>query len=104
MSSDSGNGFADGKSRRRCVRTKLRAAVKISHPEVGDLKLHTADISDGGAYIFSEGNSVPAVGEIVNVQLQGIGDGEAPIVKMKIVRLDNSGMGLEFLSPDAQGE
>ena len=82
------------------VRTKLRAEVKLSHPDIGDLRLHTGDISDGGAYIFSEGNEIPTVGEIVNVQVQGIGGGEAPIVKMRIVRLDNAGMGLEFIQDE----
>lgn len=85
------------KSKREHIRTKLRAEVKLSHPEVGDLKLHTGDISDGGAYIFSEGNELPTVGEIVNVQVQGMGGGEAPVVKMRIVRSDSSGMGLEFI-------
>lgn len=85
------------KNKRDHIRTKLRAEVKLSHPEVGDLKLHTGDISDGGAYIFSEGNEVPKVGELVNVQVQGIGGGDAPVVKMRVVRLDTSGLGLEFV-------
>lgn len=88
------------KGKRKTVRTKLRAEVKFSHPDVGELKLHTGDISDGGAYIFSEGNEIPKVGEVVKVQVQGIGGGEAPIVEMRIVRLDNDGMGLEFIRED----
>lgn len=88
------------KGKRKTVRTKLRAEVKFSHPDVGELKLHTGDISDGGAYIFSEGNEIPKVGEIVKVQVQGIGGGEAPIVEMRIVRLDKDGMGLEFIRED----
>lgn len=93
---------AVSKNKRRYVRTKLRAEVKLSHPEVGDLRLHTGDISDGGAYIYSEGKNIPKVGEIVNVQLQGIGGGEAPVVKMRIVRLDKTGMGLEFVREDEE--
>lgn len=89
--------MVDDKNSRKTVRTKLRAEVKLSHPDVGELKLHTGDISDGGAYIFSEGNEIPRVGEIVKVQVQGIGGGEAPVVRMRIVRLDKTGMGLEFL-------
>ena len=92
----------DGKNKRESVRTKLRAEVKLSHPEVGDLKLHTGDISDGGAYIFSEGNEVPRVGEVVNVQVQGIGGGEAPVVKMRVVRLDKTGIGLAFVRDDEE--
>lgn len=83
--------------KRSTIRTSLRAVVKLSHPGVGDLKLHTQDISDTGAYILSEGHEPPAVGEIVTVQVQGIGDGDAPLVKMRIVRIDAKGMGLEFV-------
>lgn len=90
----------EGKIKRKHVRTKLRAEVKLSHPEIGDLKLHTGDISDGGAYILAEGHELPKVGEVVNVQVQGMGGGEAPVVKMRIVRLDREGIGLEFIPAD----
>ena len=89
-----------GSNKREHVRTKLRADVKLSHPEIGDLNLHTGDISDGGAYILAEGNSLPPIGETVSVQVQGMGDGDAPIVKMKVVRLDNDGVGLAFVKED----
>lgn len=83
------------------IRNKLRAEVKLSHPQVGDLKLHTGDISEGGAYILAEGNALPSVGEVVEVQVQGLGDGSAgPLVKMKIVRFDNDGIGLVFVDED----
>lgn len=85
------------KNKRVAVRTKLQAQVKLSHPAVGDVKLRTGDISDTGAYILAEGHAMPGVGECVNVQVQGMGSGEAPVVKMRIVRIDNKGIGLEFV-------
>lgn len=100
MSVTSQAALVEDKRKRQHVRTKLRAEVKLSHPQVGDLKLHTGDISDGGAYIFAEGNELPKVGEVVNVQVQGMGGGEAPVVKMRIVRLDKEGIGLEFIQAD----
>lgn len=87
-------------NQRDSVRTPLRAEVKFSHPEVGDLKLHTGNISDSGAYILSEGHNVPKVGERVAVQVQGMGDGEAPVVMMRIVRMDKDGVGLEFINDE----
>ena len=87
-------------NKRQSVRTKLRADVKLSHPEVGDLSLHTGDISDGGAYILAEGNDLPQVGETVMVQVQGMGGGDAPLVKMRIVRVDKTGIGLEFINDE----
>ncbi len=85
------------KGHRKYIRTKLRAEVKLSHPQLGELNLHTGDISDGGAYVFSGGNSLPSIGELVDVQVQGMGGGDAPILKMRVVRLDNHGIGLEFV-------
>lgn len=83
--------------KRRAVRTSLRADVKLSHPDVGNLDLHTGDISETGAYILSGGNDVPMPGELVSVQVQGMGGGEVPIVKMRVVRSDKDGIGLEFV-------
>lgn len=87
-------------NQRRFVRTPLRASVTLSHPETGVLRLHTCDISDGGAYILAEGHRLPEPGEIVEVQVQGLPGGDAPVVKMRVVRMDPEGVGLEFIAPD----
>jgi hypothetical protein len=92
-----GNGLVKDDNRRIAVRTKLRAGVTLTHPDVGDLKLHTVDVSDTGAFILSEGNQLPVVGELVTVQVQGMGGEEAPLVKMKVARVDKNGIGLQFV-------
>lgn len=86
--------------KRRDVRTKFRAEVKVSHPEVGELATHTGDISETGAFILSEGHTMPEINEIVAVQVQGMGDGEAPVVKMRVVRHDKNGIGLEYVDSE----
>lgn len=78
----------------------MKADVKLSHPEVGELNLKTGDISDGGAYILAEDNSELEIGQVVTVQVQGLGGGDAPAVKMKIVRTDKDGIGLAFVKDD----
>lgn len=88
--------------KRSDIRTKFRADVKVSHPDVGEVEVHTQDISDSGAFILSEGNPMPGVGEVVSVQIQGIGDGEAPVVKMRITRCDKNGIGLEFVDEETE--
>lgn len=94
-----------GRNKRVHIRNKLRAEVTLSHPQVGDLKLHTSDISESGAFILAEGNDLPAVGEIVEVQVQGLGGGgSGPLVKMRIVRFDSQGIGLQFVDEDAEPE
>lgn len=82
--------------KRKHIRTKLSARVRISHT-TGSVDIHTSDISDGGAYILSEGNKLPDIGELVDVQIQGMGEGEGPVVKMRIVRIDSQGVGLSFI-------
>lgn len=82
---------------RRDKRVKFRADVRVSHPEVGDVDVHTSDISDTGAFILSEGNPMPSVGEIVQIQIQGMGGEDAPVVAMRINRIDKDGIGLEFV-------
>lgn len=89
----------DPEHHRKFVRTRLRAEVKVSHPEIGELILHTRDISDGGAYIV--GSSVGAQpGDLVEVQLQGLPGEPAPVVQMRVVRVDKDGMGLQFVHLD----
>ena len=82
---------------RRCPRTRLRAEVKVNHPAVGEITSHTRDISDTGAFVLANGDQI-AIGDVVEVQVQGLPGGDAPVVRMRIVRLDSDGMGLEFVT------
>jgi ribosomal protein S12 len=81
---------------RNTPRTRLRAEVKVSHPNAGEIRTHTRDISDSGAFVFADGHDI-ALGDVVEVQVQGLPGGDAPVVRMRIVRLDKEGMGLEFV-------
>ncbi len=85
---------------RRYPRTRLRAEVKLKHAEVGEQHAHTRDISEGGAFVLNEGITLPALGEIIEVQVQGLPGEAAPIVRMKVVRIDRDGIGLAFLKED----
>ncbi len=84
------------KDSRGCPRTRLRAEVKVNHPNAGEIRSHTRDISDTGAFILTHGEPI-ALGDIVEVQVQGLPGGDAPVVRMRIIRLDKEGMGLEFV-------
>lgn len=87
---------------RRYIRTKLRANIKLCHPDVGELLLQTADISDGGVYITTDEDQPLEEGAVVTVQVQGMGGDAAPVMSMRIVRMNNHGIGLEFVTEDAQ--
>ena len=87
----------DSEQRRKTVRTRLRAAVKVRHAGLGELLLYTRDISDGGAYLLGDGQALPGVGELVEVQVQGLPGEPAPVVPMRVARADRDGIGLVFL-------
>lgn len=82
---------------RRYPRTRLRAQVKLKHPKVGEQHSHTRDISEGGAFVLNEGIAMPSIGEVIEVQVQGMPGEAAPIVRMEVVRIDSDGIGLRFL-------
>jgi hypothetical protein len=82
--------------KRRHERYPFATEVKISHPDFGEKIVKTKDISDSGIFIVVEPTAMPAIGEIVQGQVQG-GAGEMPIVNMRIVRMDDDGLGLQFL-------
>lgn len=82
---------------RKFNRTRLRAEVKLSHPKVGEQRSHTRDISEGGAFILGEGIVLPEIGDVVEVQVQGLPGEAAPVVKMKVMRIDKDGVALQFL-------
>lgn len=84
-------------NKRISVRTPLRAGVKLTHPNVGELKLYTENISETGAYILTGDDRQPLIGEVVSVQVTGMGGEDAPLVKMRVVRADPKGIGLEFV-------
>lgn len=85
---------------RRFPRTRLRAEVKLAHSEVGEQHSHTRDISEGGAFVFNDGLATPKVGDVIDVQVQGLPGEAAPIVPMRVVRIDKEGIGLAFLPRD----
>ena len=82
------------REKRQSVRTPFTATVKLTHIDSGEYILRTGNISDTGIYVLSEGKDVPAVGDEVVVQVQGMPGPDAPILKMRVVREDKEGIGL----------
>ncbi len=78
------------------TRTKLTSNVKLTHSDIGTIVVKTRDISDGGIYILSPITGLPPVGSEVTVQLMDT-PFEAPVLAMRIVRMDNNGIGLAFI-------
>jgi len=73
----------------------MSVSVKISHPSIGEKIVKTKNISDGGLFLLVDSTEMPPVGEIITGQIQGMDD--APIINMKIVRVETQGLGLQFI-------
>ena len=79
------------------IRTPLSCQIKLVHENVGEILVKTRDISEGGVFVVLEPDQMPAIGSVVTGQVQGLA-GDAPILKMEVVRIESGGVGLRFLS------
>ena len=66
---------------------------------MGEQIVKTRDVSDGGVFVVLDPNQSPPIGTIVTGQVQGLID-DAPILKMEVVRVEPSGVGLRFITTE----
>ncbi|HEY6529950.1 MAG TPA: PilZ domain-containing protein [Cellvibrionaceae bacterium] len=85
--------------RREHQRIPLRVNIKIAHPQFGEKVVATKNFSEGGLFIIVKPTDLPSPGAIVKGQIQGLAE-EAPIVEMRIVRVENDGVGLQYIIND----
>ncbi len=83
--------------RRRFERKQTAIRVEMSHPSIGTLIGSTQDISDGGASVLIENQTIPPVGTVVQVKFKRIvgAINEEPVA-MKIVHVHRQTVGLMF--------
>ncbi|MDH5632154.1 MAG: PilZ domain-containing protein [Gammaproteobacteria bacterium] len=81
---------------RRHPRNPIAVMMKVWHPQFGEKLVTTRDLSDGGLFIVCDPATMPAMGEILDGQVQSE-HAELPIVKMEIVRAEKDGLGLRFV-------
>ena len=86
-------------NRRRHPRYPINADVLVRHPDIGEKIVKTRNVSDGGVFLITEPTAMPAIGEIVFGQVQGMID-NPPLIKMEIVRTEFDGIGLQFIEED----
>jgi hypothetical protein len=55
----------------------------------------TKDLSDGGVFLITEDIKLPPIGSVVEGQVQGSME-NPPVIKMKIVRVECDGVGVQF--------
>ena len=78
-------------------RTPLKVKLKLDHPLHGAMLVVTRDISDCGVYVLmDQAQHLLKVGEEMQGQVQGL-PMEAPILRMRVIRVEALGVGLRFL-------
>lgn len=83
--------------RRRFERKSTAIRVEIIHPSFGTVVGFTQDISDGGAQVNIESETVPPLGTEVRVIFKKVvGAINAEPVKMKVIHSHRSTVGLMF--------
>ena len=90
------NGLKVDASGRQHVRTNMRVHIKLLHESVGEISVHTDNMSDSGIFIIqADGMELPGIGEMVTIQVQDM-PVEAPQIEAEVVRVTKDGIGLRF--------
>jgi len=85
--------------RRRFERTATAIRVEINHPSFGTIVGFTSDISDGGAQVKIESETIPPLGTEVSVIFKKVvGAINVEPVKMKVMHSRRSTVGLMFMA------
>lgn len=83
---------------RRDPRIPVETDILLSHPAVGRLCLKSRDLSDGGVFLLTEPQpSLPPGAEVV-LQVRDLAD--APEVPARVLRVDDEGLALAFVTED----
>jgi len=83
-------------NKREHKRTPLKVQLRIDHPAHGQMLVTTRDISESGVFVvIDDAQKLLQIGEVFNGQVQGL-PMEAPVVRLREVRFEPSGVALVF--------
>lgn len=86
--------------RRQHIRIEIPMPVLVTHHALGTSELITVDICDNGVFLKAEADQCPPIGDEITLQLKSgtLAEGEeAPLVRARVVRVTENGMGVQFL-------
>lgn len=87
-----------GIENRKFPRFTISLEVEVRDAASGLQIFNTKDISDGGVFLAMDINNAPPIGAELELKLKEIGGGEEPQpVKVRVVRVTEDGIGLEFI-------
>ncbi len=91
-----------GPEQRRHPRISIQIEVELIAPELGAVTLNSGNLSNSGLFLCADQTLPLQIGSEVSVRLkQALGDGEPPLVKARVVRVEKQGIGLHFDEADA---
>jgi hypothetical protein len=89
------------KNRRKHERHLVKLQAEITEPRIGRVTVFTSDISKEGAFVLLPAARCPPVGSALNIRLPGKLWGlEEATFTARVVRVTESGMGLQFFDFD----
>ena len=87
-------------NKRKSNRLGIQLEVEL-HSEEQELSLQTRDLSNSGVFLAAEHSNLPPEGTIVEIRIKNaMGDDEPPLVKARVVRVDNDGLALAFITDE----
>ncbi|MGD8926828.1 MAG: PilZ domain-containing protein [Thioalkalispiraceae bacterium] len=86
--------------KRKESRLGIKLEVELKTQEQA-LSLETRDLSNSGVFLTANETSLPVEGSIVELRIkQPLGDTDPPLVKARVVRIDNDGIALAFINDE----
>lgn len=94
----------DVEEQRKHPRIQVPLLVEIQHPSLGRQRCVAKDISQGGVYVTIEGVDIRSGANVKLTLLNSnsVYKQSTPTVDMEVVRADEHGMGLKFISKTSQ--
>lgn len=93
---------AMSKEKRDSLRIVASFKVEMTNPEVGTILTKTRDISDGGAFVFTQEGSCPKLNTRIKLRVLGLPGEEASPVESEVVRIESDGIGVKFISEEPE--
>jgi len=85
---------------RKDSRLGIKLDVDVQTPEQ-ECSTQTRDLSTGGVFLEKGDMALPSEGDIVQIKIKQSFDGnEPPLVKARVVRVDDDGIALAFINDE----
>lgn len=89
-----------GKNKRSVPRLNANLKVEMTHPDLGTVVTKTRDLSEKGAFVFTQEECIPQLNSRIHLKVLGLpGEATSP-VESEVVRVEDEGIGVRFIIED----